>query len=69
LNSINSLLAFYFRDEKYDNNFVNLTSYFTGFLDIFHSIHIQGTKMVFAGIKKSAERKDLITYLKVSTSA
>lgn len=29
----------------------------------------QGTKMVFAGIKKPAERKNLIAYLKKSTSA
>mmetsp|Transcript_53901 Transcript_53901/g.114517 ORF Transcript_53901/g.114517 Transcript_53901/m.114517 type:complete len:94 (-) Transcript_53901:198-479(-) len=30
---------------------------------------LQGTKMVFAGIKKPQERKDLIAYLKSSTSA
>lgn len=29
---------------------------------------LQGTKMVFAGIKKPAERKDLIAYLKKSTA-
>lgn len=31
--------------------------------------YMKGTKMVFAGIKKPAERKNLIAYLKKSTSA
>jgi cytochrome c len=32
-------------------------------------LELQGTKMVFAGIKKPAERKDLIAYLKSTCSA
>jgi len=33
------------------------------------ALYEQGTKMVFAGIKKADERKDLVAYLKASTTA
>jgi hypothetical protein len=33
------------------------------------SRHVQGTKMVFAGLKKESDRKDLIAYLKATCSA
>ena len=36
---------------------------------LFGSTLSQGTKMVFAGLKKESDRKDLIAYLKASCSA
>ena len=33
------------------------------------SLSLQGTKMVFAGLKKPQDRKDLIAYLKSTCSA
>jgi cytochrome c2 len=29
---------------------------------------VQGTKMIFAGLKKEGDRKDLIAYLKAATA-
>jgi hypothetical protein len=39
------------------------------FLDFFCLVTQQGTKMVFAGLKKPQDRNDLIAYLKTSSTA
>ena len=39
------------------------------FLILLSLVYFQGTKMVFAGLKKPQDRKDLIAYLKKSCSA
>ncbi len=31
-------------------------------------VRVQGTKMIFAGLKKEGDRKDLIAYLKAATA-
>ena len=36
-------------------------------INTMHNQNLQGTKMVFAGIKSAGDRKDLIAYLKEST--
>jgi hypothetical protein len=62
----------YLRDETAFEEEQSSSPYSTVFIDthLLHHLHfLQGTKMVFAGIKKPQERMDLIAYLKSSCEA